>query len=93
MSIFWRKFTTQGALWSIYSGLTLSVILIVLSPTVWVEILKNSQAIFPLKNPAIVSFFASFAIGILVSLLTQEKEAEAKFDSEKIRSYIGVGAE
>jgi len=46
-----------------------------------------------LKNPAIVSFFASFAIGILVSLLTQEKEAEAKFDSEKIRSYIGVGAE
>ena len=93
MSIFWRKFTTQGALWSIYTGLTLSVILIVLSPTVWVEILKNSQAIFPLKNPAIVSFFASFAIGILVSLLTQEKEAEAKFDSEKIRSYIGVGAE
>jgi cation/acetate symporter len=93
MSIFWRKFTTKGAVWSIYTGLILSVFLIILSPTVWVDILKNSQAIFPLKNPGIVSFFASFAIGILVSLLTEEKEAEAKFDSEKFRSYIGVGAE
>jgi len=93
MSIFWRKFTTQGAVWSIYTGLILSVVLIILSPTVWVDILKNSQPVFPLKNPGIVSFFASFAAGILVSLLTQEKEAEAKFESEKIRSYIGVGAE
>jgi cation/acetate symporter len=93
MSIFWRKFTTKGAVWSIYTGLILSVVLIILSPTVWVDILKNSQAIFPLKNPGIVSFFASFAIGILVSLLTQENEAEAKFESEKIRSYIGFGAE
>ncbi len=93
MSILWRKFTTQGAVWSIYTGLVLSVVLIILSPTVWVDILKNPQAIFPLKNPGIVSFFASFAMGIIVSLLTQEKEAEAKFESEKIRSYIGVGAE
>ena len=93
MSIFWRKFTTKGAVCSIYTGLILSVVLIILSPTVWIDILKNSKAIFPLKNPAIVSFFASFAIGILVSLLTQEKEAEEKFESEKIRSYIGVGAE
>ena len=93
MSIFWRKFTTQGAVCSIYTGLILSVVLIILSPTVWIDILKNSKAIFPLKNPAIVSFFASFAVGILVSLLTQEKEAEEKFESEKIRSYIGVGAE
>lgn len=93
MSIFWKKFTTQGAVWSIYTGLSLSVILIILSPTVWVEILKNSAPIFPLKSPAIVSFPAAFIVGILVSLLTKEKEAEEKFETEKIRSYIGVGAE
>lgn len=93
MSIFWKKFTTQGAIWSIYTGLVLSVILIILSPTVWVDILKNPQAIFPLKNPAIVSFIASFIVGIFVSLITREREAEEKFESEKIRSYIGVGAQ
>lgn len=93
MSIFWKKFTTQGAVWSIYTGLLLSVILIILSPTVWVDILKNTQPIFPLKNPGIVSFFGSFIAGIVVSWLTKEKEAEEKFETEKIRSYIGIGAE
>ncbi len=93
MSIFWKKFTTQGAIWSIYTGLLLSVILIILSPTVWVDILKNAQPIFPLKNPGIVSFFGSFIVGIIVSLATKEKEAEVKFETEKIRSYLGIGAE
>lgn len=93
MSIFWKKFTTQGALASIYTGLILSVILIILSPTVWVDIFKNPQAIFPLKNPGIISFFGSFIAGIVTSLLTREKEAEEKFESEKIRSYVGIGAE
>ncbi|MCX8033764.1 MAG: sodium/solute symporter, partial [Thermodesulfovibrio sp.] len=93
MSIFWKKFTTQGALWSIYTGLFLSVILIILSPTVWVDILKNPAPIFPLKSPAIVSFPAAFIVGILVSLVTKEREAEEKFEIEKIRSYIGIGAE
>lgn len=93
MSIIWKKFTTQGAIWSIYTGLALSVILIILSPTVWVDILKNPQPIFPLKSPAIVSFCAAFIVGIFVSLLTREKEAEEKFEAEKIRSYIGIGAE
>ncbi|GAQ95177.1 cation/acetate symporter [Thermodesulfovibrio aggregans] len=93
MSIFWKKFTTQGALASIYTGLILSVVLIILSPTVWVDIFKNPQAIFPLKNPGIISFFGSFIAGIVTSLLTREKEAEEKFESEKIRSYVGIGAE
>lgn len=93
MSIFWKKFTTQGAICSIYTGLALSVILIILSPTVWVDILKNPEPIFPLKNPGIVSFFAAFVVGIVVSLITREREAEEKFEAEKIRAYIGVGAE
>jgi cation/acetate symporter len=35
----------------------------------------------------------SFLFGILGSLLTREPEAEAKFDDEKLRTYLGVGAE
>uniref|UniRef100_A0A7C4EKI8 Cation/acetate symporter ActP n=1 Tax=Thermodesulfovibrio aggregans TaxID=86166 RepID=A0A7C4EKI8_9BACT len=88
MSIFWKKFTTHGAVGSIYTGLILSVVLIILGPTVWVDILKNSQPIFPLKNPAIISFFASFASAIFISLLTHEKDSEEKYEYEKIKSYI-----
>ena len=31
-SLFWRRFNTTGALWSIYGGLTISLVLIVFSP-------------------------------------------------------------
>jgi cation/acetate symporter len=93
MSILWRRFNTAGAVWSICTGAVLSLTLIVLSPTVWVDVLHNPQAIFPLRNPAIVSMTAAFLAGIVASLITREPEAEAKFDEEKLRTYLGVGAE
>src|SRR5512136_939816 len=93
MSIVWKHFTTQGAIWSILVGAFSSVALIVLSPTVWVAIFKFKTAVFPMKNPAIFSMTLAFAVGIVVSLLTPEKEAQAKFEDEKVRTYLGVGAE
>jgi cation/acetate symporter len=162
----WKKFTTLGAVASIYSGLTIAVVLLILSPTVWVDIVHKSEktaiekqikdidsaskdadtqiealqkqiiagaklkkkeiaknqateaaiaakkqdkdqlaakkkdaaaampkAIFPLKNPGIYSMFAAFLIGILVSLLAPEKEAEDRYADEKLREYVGIGAE
>jgi len=207
MSITWKKFTTNGAVYSIYTGLFMATILIVLSPTVWVDIVHKSEKtawdikdkvdkinkdlkiaapgqaltpedeaankkiakaaameiiaadaavkgkidglkkgiktapagaalspadtdsnkqindqtdqilaaesprifkdkvesitsvspkpkpIFPLKNPGIYSMGAAFLVGILFSLFGREKEAEAKYEDEKLRSYIGIGAE
>ncbi len=173
MSIMWKKFTTYGAVTSIYGGLIVAVVLLVLSPTIWVEIIhkadvaavtaqikgidteaagvdtqitdlqkkmvstdaiakmkkkdmfaaekKNAeiqssvnakmndkgalvakkkdvasqmpQAIFPMRNPGIFSMGAAFLIGILVSLMSPDKEAQEKFDSEKVREYVGIGAE
>lgn len=93
LSIVWKKFTTKGAVASIITGSTLAVLLIILSPTVWVDIFHNPEAIFGLKNPAIISMTASFAIGIIVSLFTTEKEAADKFEDEKLRTYLGIGAE
>lgn len=93
MSIVWKKYTTKGAVASIVTGASLAVVLIVLSPTVWVDILKNETAIFPLKNPALFSMAASFIVGIVVSLMTNEPEAQAKFEDEKLRTYLGIGAE
>jgi cation/acetate symporter len=93
MSIVWKKFTTQGAVWSIIVGAFGSVGMIMLSKTVWVDVFHNAQAIFPMKNPAIFSMTAAFAVGIVVSLVAPEQEAQDKFEDEKIRTYLGVGAE
>jgi cation/acetate symporter len=93
MSIIWKRFTTQGAVWSIATGAVLSLVLIVISPTIWVDILHNEEAIFPLKNPALVSMSGAFLVGVVVSLLQSEPEAAGKFESEKLRTYLGIGAE
>lgn len=93
LSIVWRRFTTMGAVWSIATGAFMSLLLIVLSPTVWVDLLGNPTAIFPLRNPAIVSMSVAFLVAIVASLVTREPTAEAKFDDEKLRTYLGVGAE
>lgn len=207
MSIMWKRFTTKGAVGSIYTGLIVATVLLILSPTVWVDIVQKSakaaweiqekvdkirkdmkiaapgqiltsedeaanmkiekaaameiiaadaavktkvdtlkkglktapegsalslvdaegnkqindqvdqilmteapkiykdkiesitsvspkpKPIFPLKNPAIYSMSAAFLVGILLSLLGRDKDAEAKYDEEKVRSCIGIGAE
>ncbi len=93
MSITWKRFTTYGAISSILTGLVLATVLIILSPTVWVDVFKNSAPVFQLKNPAIVSMTGAFVAGIIVSFLRSEKESEIKFEEEKLRTYIGIGAE
>jgi len=93
MSIVWKRFTTWGAVWSILVGAVTSVGMIVLSKTVWVDLFHFEHAIFPMKNPAIFSMSAAFLAGIVASLLTPEPEAQSKFESEKLRTYLGIGAE
>jgi cation/acetate symporter len=89
----WSRFNTAGAVWAILTGALSSVGLIVLSPTIWVDLLHHSAAVFPLRNPAIVSMPAGFIAGVVASFLTSEPEAEARFHDEKLRTYLGIGAE
>jgi cation/acetate symporter len=173
LSLMWSKFTTKGAVYSIYTGMVLAVVLIVLSPTVYVDIIhKDAKAavekqvkdidgkiaqtsvqidtlqkqvvpaevlgkmnkkakaaaerrnadlqtsigglakdkdqlaaqkkqaaagmpVAPVKyrNPGIFSMGAAFLMGIIMSLLFPEKEAANKFAEEKLREYVGIGAE
>jgi cation/acetate symporter len=93
LSIVWRRFTTAGAVASILTGAVLSVLLIVLSPTVWVDVFGYERAVFPLRNPAIVSMTAAFVVAFVVSLAKREPTAAAAFGDEKLRTYLGVGAE
>ena len=71
MSIYWRRFTTAGAVSSMLFGTLATLLLIYLSPTIQVDILKHGSAMFPLKNPALLTIPLSFAIGVIVSLLGQ----------------------
>ncbi len=79
LSIFWRRLTTAGAVASMWVGVISSVGLIILSPTVWVTILKHPAPIFPLGSPGLVTIPLSFAVAVLVSLAKRETVAEEKF--------------
>lgn len=70
VSIFWRKSTTPGVVASMVIGTVSSLLLIYLSPTIQVDILKHESASFPLRNPALVTVPLSFLTAFVVSLLT-----------------------
>jgi cation/acetate symporter len=93
LSIVWRRFTTAGAVAAILTGAVLSVGLIALSPTVLVDLFHAQSAIFPLRNPAIVSMSAAFLAGAVASLMSSEPRAVSLYDEEKLRVYLGIGAE
>jgi len=90
LSMFWRGFTTAGAVASMTTGTGAALLLIYLSPTIQIDVLKNTAAIFPLKNPALVTVPLSFAVGILVSLLRPEAKAAVGFDEVESRALLGV---
>lgn len=96
LSMFWSKLTTRGALLGGSLGLLTAAVLVVLGPTVWVDVLGNAEAIFPYKYPALFSVSAAF-IGIWFFSITDgsdsaEKEKEA-FEAQYVRSQTGIGAE
>lgn len=89
MSMLWRRFTTKAAVSSMLVGTVSSLLLIWLSPTIQVTILKHASAPFPLKNPGLISIPLAFAVGIIVSLLTTEHRAEEMFDEAEHRIHMG----
>jgi cation/acetate symporter len=93
LSITWKKFTTRGAVWSIIAGAVSATVCILFSPVIWVNIFGFEKAIFPLKNPAIVSMTIAFLAAYIGSVSAPEPESQEKFEQEKIRTYLGIGAE
>ena len=89
MAIFWRRFSTAGAVASMLTGTFGTLLLIWLSPTIQVDILKHSSAIFPLKNPALVTIPLSFLVGIVVSLMTAARERGVHDDQHERRLHLG----
>jgi cation/acetate symporter len=105
-SLFWQRFNTRGALWSIYGGLISAIGLIIFSPVVSGKVDAKTGAStsmitdtgidfhwFPLDNPGIVSIPLAFFLGWLGTVTSKEVGTAAKFAEMEVRSLTGAGAE
>jgi cation/acetate symporter len=96
-SLYWRRFNTRGALWSMYGGLISCIVLIVFSPAVSgvkTSMIPGSDfAWFPLSNPGIVSIPLGFLLGIIGTLTSRDTEDPVLAAEMEVRSLTGVGAE
>ena len=95
LSMYWKGLSTRGALIGGAMGLFTALILTILSPTVWVQVLGNAEAIFPYSYPALFSIIVAF-IGIwFFSVTDKSKTADAeraRFFPQFERSQTGLGA-
>jgi cation/acetate symporter len=105
-TLFWKNFTTQGALWSIYGGLIACIGLIIFSPVVSGAPVNPTTGVspsllqppvdfhwFPLNNPGLVSIPLSFFLGWLGTKLSKERPDELKNAEFEVRAFTGIGAE
>ncbi|WNN44002.1 cation acetate symporter [Winslowiella toletana] len=96
LSMYWSKLTTRGAMIGGWAGLLTAVILMILGPTIWVQVLGNAKPIYPYEYPALFSMLAAF-IGCWLFSVT-DKSAEGaqerlRFRDQFVRSQTGVGIE
>jgi cation/acetate symporter len=104
-SLFWKRFSTRGALWSMYGGLAAAIILILFSPVVSGAPINEATGLstsmiqgvdfhwWPLSNPGIVSIPLAFLLGWLGTITDRNREDAAKQSEMEVRSLTGIGAE
>ncbi|MFI8851312.1 cation acetate symporter [Streptomyces sp. NPDC053499] len=95
-ALFWRRFTTRGAVWSVYGGLLSAVTLVALSPVVSGSpnalFPGRDFVCFPLENPGLVSIPLGFLAGWLGTLLSRGSADAARYAETEVRSLTGAGA-
>ncbi|MDH6576575.1 cation acetate symporter [Kitasatospora sp. MAP5-34] len=95
-SLFWSRFTTRGAVWSVYGGLVPAVLLVIFSPVVSGAKTAIFPGVdfhwFPLENPGLVSIPLGFLAGWIGTLTSQEAADPDKYAELEVRSLTGAGA-
>jgi cation/acetate symporter len=92
LTLYWRKFNGTGAITALITGLTASILFVILSPNVmdpssgWIR----SEALFPLKNPGIISIPLGFLGGILGTFLSAKGIDQDRYDQMRIRSQMAI---
>ncbi|WP_312760382.1 cation/acetate symporter ActP [Pantoea brenneri] len=94
LSMYWSKLTTRGAMVGGWLGLLTAVLLMILGPTVWVQVLGHAKPIYPYEYPALFSMAIAF-IGTWLFSVTdhsqQGAEERSRFRMQFIRSQTGSG--
>ncbi len=96
LSIYWSKLTTKGAFVGGFVGLASAIILVIMGPAVWKDVLGNKEALIGLKNPAIISMTLTFVVTWLVSKMDNSARAaedQAGFEAQYVRAQTGIGAD
>ena len=91
--LFWPRLTTRGALAGGAAGLAVATVLSVLSPTIWVEVLGNVNAIYPYAFPTLFSVLAAFGVALFVSLADGSDRAATDrnaYPAQLVRSELGA---
>ncbi|MFC0598959.1 solute symporter family protein [Streptomyces palmae] len=95
-TLFWRRFTTRGAVWSVYGGLVPAVLLVIFSPVVSGApdaIFPGVDfQLFPLSNPGMVSIPLGFLAGWLGTVTSREPADAARYAETEVRALTGAGA-
>lgn len=97
MSVLWKDCTTKGAVIGGWLGLISSVVLTVVSPSVWEATLGNPKgsALFPYASPALFSMTIGFFSIWIFSLVDRSRQAVTErnaFPTQQVRSETGLGA-
>ena len=96
LTMFWKKFNTRGAVWAIYGGLGMALLLLVLSPNFtgtassFIPIETGIDwNIFPLRNPGLISIPFGFLMGWLGTITSSENNSR-KYAELEVRSLTGA---
>ena len=95
LSMYWKGLTTRGAVIGSLAGLISAIVLLVLSPAVWVNVLHYDKALFPYSNPALFSMSLAFFSAWLFSVTDLSPRASlerGRYLEQFIRSMTGIGA-
>ncbi len=88
LSLTWRRFTRTAAIASMITGLVSSLGLILAGPDS-----LHEHAVFPLRNPAIVSLPLALIAAVIATVVTRDKQSEEMFNQLRVRAETGLGAE
>lgn len=95
LSMYWKGLTTRGAMIGGWIGLVTAVVLMILGPTIWVDILGHEQAVYPYEYPALFSMLAAFSAIWFFSVTDRSvagDQERARFFPQFVRSQTGLGA-
>lgn len=109
LNMFWRRFNTRGAVWSIYGGLISALGLVFFStvmsgkgvdPATGKSLSLFPASVdfswFPLENPGVVSIPLGFFFGWLGTVTYRDRDAQEsaqRYTELEVRALTGAGAE